>query len=295
MKKVILISFCVMAAFILQSQTIFTEDNFNASIFSYQIQKYDGVSQKEFERGSFILKEARNAVAEHDMEFNCADYWNIAMAFMKLGEPKVNIEIAFRKGIEDNAESICAYIESFGEQSVKKIQSHLPELFAEFYPTCWLYKSEEYKKQHPEIWEGNALATLMKAIGESDQLYRKFDGTDWSKQTPIDQRNLRLIDSLYAVHQMYIGEDLVGKEMSHIMWLIIQHSNLEKMEFYLPVIHEAVQNSQLATTPLKMLLDRIHCIKYDYQFFGSQFGGDEECVEKKGKEKEAILKKYNLF
>ena len=100
MKNLILFSICLLNTIGMNSQTIFNHENFNASIFSYQVVKNEGVSQKDFERGSFIFNEARNAVAEHNMDFTCADYWNFAMAFIRLGESKENIEIAFQKGID---------------------------------------------------------------------------------------------------------------------------------------------------------------------------------------------------
>lgn len=288
-----IILFFLACNFILNSQNSFTASNFESAIFDYQVIQKEGISEKDFERGAFIFNEARNAVAESDMLFNCADYWNITMAFIKLGEPKAHIELAFKKAINDSPESICAYIKSFGKQSVKKLEENIPELFATFYPKCETFKeaTDADKKQIPEI--ENSLNQLIRDIGNNDQEYRNSKPIDWSKQTPIDKRNLFLIDSLYAAHETYIGKDLVGEKQSHIMWIIIQHSNLEKMEFYLPIIHKAVKENQLHKTPLKMLLDRIHCIKYNYQFFGSQFGGD--CETKEGKMKEEIMEKYNLY
>ena len=67
------------------------------------------------------------------------------------------------------------------------------------------------------------------------------------------------------------------------MWLVIQHSNINKMEEYLPIIVNAVKNKELSPIPLAMLLDRIYTIKDGYQIFGSQMGvklGDESIREK---------------
>ena len=72
----------------------------------------------------------------------------------------------------------------------------------------------------------------------------------------------------------------------------LQHSSIEKMEEYLPIIHKAVLTKNLHQTPFEMLLDRIHCIKYNYQFFGSQFGGDCKVTDKE--KRLAIKEKYEL-
>lgn len=72
---------------------------------------------------------------------------------------------------------------------------------------------------------------------------------------------------------------MVGEKFSHTMWAVIQHSELEQQEFYLPVVHKAVQDGDLKSVPLGMLIDRIYIRKYGYQIFGSQSGGDLADVE----------------
>jgi len=76
------------------------------------------------------------------------------------------------------------------------------------------------------------------------------------------------------------------------MWAVIQHSNLEMMERYLPVIQKAVKDKELNIVPLKMLIDRFYGLKYGYQIFGSQSGfGFEMADEKTRKE---IELKYGI-
>jgi hypothetical protein len=74
------------------------------------------------------------------------------------------------------------------------------------------------------------------------------------------------------------------------MWLVIQHSNIKKMEYYLPIIVNAVKSNELSSIPLAMLLDRIYAIKYGYQIFSSQQGvklGDDKIRNK-------VMAKYGL-
>jgi hypothetical protein len=62
------------------------------------------------------------------------------------------------------------------------------------------------------------------------------------------------------------------------------------MERYLPQISKAVEQKELSTEPLKMLIDRIYTVKYHYQIFGSQLGvpvADE-------KTKSEVIKNYRL-
>ena len=63
------------------------------------------------------------------------------------------------------------------------------------------------------------------------------------------------------------------------MWSVIQHSPLEDMERYLPIVANAVKKEDLPKAPLKMLIDRIHQLRFGYQIFGSQIINSEEGVE----------------
>ena len=293
----------------------FTVDNFEKEVLAYQPQKRAAVNQKDFSKGSFILGEVKKDVANDDFKFCYADYWNVTTAFRYLGEPTKAIELAFQKAIDDNPASICEYIEAFGEKAVKGLTEDIPDVFVPFYEsTC--------KNSKPTFAHFNSNATRFvkfpnnfnsiqryafenqldpKLIQRIDQIARddqRFRGTvgktDWSKQTPLDQKNLQKIEALFDQYGKYMGRSLVGKKYESVMWAVIQHSNIETMERYLPVIDQAVQSNELHFTPLKMLLDRIYCTKYGYQFFGSQFGGKAECEIAEPKVRQKIINQYNI-
>ena len=136
------------------------------------------------------------------------------------------------------------------------------------------------------------LVDLISRISESDKKYRKKEKTDWTRQTPIDKENQRIIDSLFAVHQSYIGKTLVGEKHKNVMWAVIQHSNVEMMDKYLPTVQQAVQDKEIGAVPLKMLIDRYYGLKHGYQVIGTQVGfGFELADDKKRKEIEA---KYEI-
>jgi hypothetical protein len=136
------------------------------------------------------------------------------------------------------------------------------------------------------------LVSLIKKIIDLDKKYRINDTTDWSKQKPIDKENQHLIDSLFNKHKKYIGTSLVGETYNYGMWAVIQHSNIEMMENYLPIVQKAVKNKELDIFPLKMLIDRFYGLKYGYQFFGTQVGfGFKLADDEKRKE---IQLKYGI-
>lgn len=280
----------IVQAFLLaqNEEVIFTPENFDFKFLTYQPVKRADVSPKDYERGKFILEETHRQMEADNLEFNCADYWNITMAFFKLGEPKQHIEVAFQRAIEANPKAICEYLEAFGEKSVDRLRQVIPETFLPFYQNCGQLISDKKEVPVDNKLEGEGLnsdlVNLMSQILKDDQKYRLEKPVDWSKQKPLDEKNLQIIDSLFQEYGTYIGRGFVGKDLEITMWLVVQHSNLEKMEAYLPVIHKAVEAEELSPSPLKMLLDRIHCIKYNYQIFGSQYGGDCELAKEEVRE-----------
>ena len=75
------------------------------------------------------------------------------------------------------------------------------------------------------------------------------------------------------------------------MWAVIQHSNLDMMERYLPIIQNAVKENELHLTTFKMLIDRIYTKpSMIINFFGSQQGikiADEKIIKE-------IKEKYGI-
>jgi len=296
------LSICVLLLlpFFLAAQsnkTVFTVDDFDFQFMTYKpIERQQHVDSKDYDRGQFILEETRKSIENDHKGINYADYWNITMAFIRLGESKSNIETAFKKAISINPSAICDYVDTFGEKSVNTLMKVIPEIFLPFYEKC----ETEYNSQPKEEFIADdyaealqldkELVKIMHQIGENDQKYRKNKKVDWSKQTALDKENMSLIDQLFQEYGKYIGRDLVGKDFESTMWAVIQHSTIEKMEEYLSVVQEGVKAGNLAPTPLKMLLDRISCYRNGKQYFGSQFGSD--CKIATEKERLKIEEKY---
>ena len=200
---------------------------------------------------------------------------------MKLEESKEAISIAFRKAISEKNNNICFYLERYGSSGLEKV---IPETYYEFYNKCSLednYKTSINIENYAEDLNLNYnLVRMMHDILKRDTKYReqKFkyyeDPILLEKQNKLDVVNQRVIDSLYNQHKRYLGTSLVGKEYDYVMWLVIQHSNIEMMETYLPIITEAVKNKELNEGPLKALIDRVYAVKYGYQIFGSQLSSN---------------------
>ncbi len=281
------------------NQIRFTYENFENEILKYEPIQRENVSDKDYKNGLRILNDTKSTVKNNASLLNDADFWNLTMAFLNFKEPKSNIEISFRKAISFENNNICSYIDAFGPSSLDKI---IPELFYEFYNSCKEKSSTESPIDLKSYSTKNSLnynlVLLIDKVSSSDNLYRKEKGKYYedsiklNEQRKLDSKNQHVIDSLYSQHKTYIGNSLVGKKFSYVMWSVIQHSNLEMMEKYLPVLQHAVKNKELDLVPFKMLIDRYYGLKHGFQIFGSQNGFGFEMADKK--KKKEIEFKYGI-
>ncbi|OKS85889.1 hypothetical protein [Mucilaginibacter polytrichastri] len=307
MKKIILLTCLTLAAFAqcysqaVKADHIFTYQTFDAEILNFIPVKRENVTEKDFNYALHILNETKSSKAGNSDKLNVADFWNITSAFIGLKEPAINIEIAFKKAIALDASTVCSYVQMLG---AAKLEKAIPETFQPFYANCLKntnVKNEKFNaKQYADDNKLDAkLVLLMDTINSNDQRYRKITPLDAVKQHPLDLKARHSIDSLHAIYKTYIGRSLVGEKYEAVMWSVIQHSpdnatDTKMMEKYLPDVSKAVDTKELPITPLKMLIDRIYTIKYQYQIFGSQSGNSGSVPMAKDEVILAVKKKYHI-
>jgi hypothetical protein len=279
--------------------TGFTFENFDTEILTYEPIQKESVSSKDFKNGLLKLNATKTAVKNDASQLNSGDFWNITMAFLNIKESKSNIEISFKKAISFERNNICSYIDVFGPSGLDRI---IPELFFKFYDDCNQNKVVEIQTNLKDYSTKNnlnyRLILLIQKIKNNDNHHRKGkdnyyeDSTKLREQQILDSQNQFYVDSLYNKYKTYIGKSLVGESFNSVVWSVIQHSNLEMMEKYLPIIQKAVEEKELHVVPFKMLIDRFYGLKYGYQIFGSQNGfGFELADDKRRKE---IELKYRI-
>lgn len=276
MKTFLLFLLCItmfVYSNVLTSQTIFNFTDFEKQVCQYK-PKQKSLTKKDYDFAVMILSETKKAVDNRPENFNRADYFNILTCLITLQESEAVINIAYEKF--EKSEGSCEYFldnSIFKSKRYDVIRNKIEKQVAVCKQTGQV-NSFDIKEYATDNKLDYTLVNLLKKIDDLDRKYRKASSTDWSKQKPIDRRNQQVIDSLFAVHGQYLGLSMVGEKYKHVMWLIIQHSNLEMMEKYVPHIHKAVQHNELDASPFKMLIDRIYTRKYGYQIFGSQQGVD---------------------
>lgn len=252
--------------------------------------KKEEVSSEQYRKAIYILEQTYTAIKKDSFEINYADHLNIAHAYAMLMEPKgmifSELKLAQEKDLKSTAAVFILGVKS--PNHFRLTQSEYDSLEKKFKMIYEGSKEEESQfNLDTYITEGGYEKKLVKSIAlieQKDQEHRTGD-QDLAKQYKIDKENMVLIDSLYGQYKTYIGKSLVGDKFDHVMWLVVQHSDLATQERYLGVIHEAVISNELNSTPLKMLIDRIYSKKYGYQIFGSQagvgLGNDKEIADVK--------------
>lgn len=124
------------------------------------------------------------------------------------------------------------------------------------------FEDQKYRQQINDIeskfgWESQEMKDHWKIIHEKDSI------------------NLGKVSKILDTHG-WPGPDLVGRQGSSAIFLVIQHSDLPIQEKYLPLMREAVKNKKAQGSNLALLEDRVALRQGKRQIYGSQVGRDEE-------------------
>lgn len=93
-----------------------------------------------------------------------------------------------------------------------------------------------------------------------------------------DSINLIQIKSILNTYG-WLGTDEIGEEGNSVLFLVIQHSNLETQVEYLPMMRDAVKKGKAKARSLALLEDRILLGQGKKQIYGSQIGVVTETQE----------------
>ncbi|MFD0794751.1 TonB family protein [Mucilaginibacter litoreus] len=127
------------------------------------------------------------------------------------------------------------------------------------------------------------LVAEIAAIGKADQQYRvaaiaaakkygsgsKQDNELMNRQAAIDKTNLGKVEQIIANYG-YPGKTLVGKELSNVAFMVIQHNDLESQEKYLTTFMQAADKGELDASLLPLMIDRVRTAKGKPQVYGTQ-------------------------
>lgn len=76
----------------------------------------------------------------------------------------------------------------------------------------------------------------------------------------------------------WLGEDSIGQRGNNTLFLVIQHSDQQTQEHYLPIMREAVKDKRASAAALALLEDRVALGRGGRQLYGSQIGSTPDGV-----------------
>ena len=129
-----------------------------------------------------------------------------------------------------------------------------------------------------------ALKAELEAMLETDQKHRSAIGitTDaaertrlWAQQKIIDKLNQVRIDDIIKLHG-WPGRKEFGNKASQAAFLVLQHSPLEMMKRYLPLLQKALDADEIRKESFALFDDRIRMYEGRPQLYGSQVRVDEK-------------------
>lgn len=149
-----------------------------------------------------------------------------------------------------------------------------------------------HNKDVAEAGLNKPLVKILDSILDEDQKYRlAFDAvgeTNFPKSTEqiekertelahkmdiADGRNLRKVLAILDKYG-WLGPEEIGEDGNKALFLVIQHSNQDIQEKYLPMMREAVKNKKARPADLALLEDRVLLGQGKKQIYGSQLTSD---------------------
>lgn len=153
-------------------------------------------------------------------------------------------------------------------------------------PLCDLVKQNKDKS---EANFNKPLVATLDTIRQNDQKYRlqingiKAKYGQESKEMKELWETIKYYDSVDLIKVItildkygWLGPDVVGNNGNQTLFLVIQHSDIEIQDKYLPMMREAVKNKKAQASSLALLEDRVALRHGKKQIFGSQISCDKD-------------------
>lgn len=155
-----------------------------------------------------------------------------------------------------------------------------------------LIKIVDANKQEYERDFDKPLVAKLDTIYQLDQNYRRQISeieAEYGRDSEEMMAHWKLIENTDSINLIkikkildergWLGPKVVGDQGSSTLFLVIQHSDLETQQKYLPMMREAVKLGNARSTSLALLEDRVALRKGERQIYGSQIGRDPETGE----------------
>lgn len=150
----------------------------------------------------------------------------------------------------------------------------------------------QFNKEKAEVNLDKQLVVVLDTIYQEDQNYRQQIneiGEKYGWESDEVKDHWKIINEKDSINLIkvkkildergWLGAEIIGNQGNTTLFLVIQHSDLETQEKYLPIMQEAVKNGNAKASSLALLEDRVALRKGENQIYGSQVGRDQETGE----------------
>jgi hypothetical protein len=246
--------------------------------------KGDHVSDSAYRHGKYVLESAYAQIGEREA-WNYADYWNVAVAYSKMGVDDAEVLAILEKSYQTDPTAFCELWDHVSQDKIVPY-SRFGKQAAQLAARCKdVERKTEARLSPREYARSNgydpALILLLDSLSREDQRYRRNPNyledaeAIHLQQEIVDPSNAAIVGALID-REGYPGRSRVGNKYEGVACVIIEHAapSLDKaqLERWVPVIANAVRAGELAEAYLKMLIDRLYLIEYKQQIFGTQSG-----------------------
>ena len=96
----------------------------------------------------------------------------------------------------------------------------------------------------------------------------------WHLKDSLNKENLKLL-TYYMNRNINILSNLIVADFASNCFLVIQHSNIKTMEYYLPIIKKLYENKEVRAEEYALLYDRVSVNKNEgIQYYGTQINSE---------------------
>lgn len=89
------------------------------------------------------------------------------------------------------------------------------------------------------------------------------------EQQQVDETNFLRLEEIIREHG-WPSAELVGERANGVAWLIMQHASIERQQRYLPLLRQAVSETQARASMLALLEDEIALAEEGEQIYGTE-------------------------
>jgi hypothetical protein len=146
------------------------------------------------------------------------------------------------------------------EKAVANLDKPLIAILDTIYQDDQKYRVQAHEIEEKYGWESDEMIVHWKMIHEKDSI------------------NLIKVKKILD-ERGWLGSDIIGNQGNTTLFLVIQHSDHETQDKYLPKMRDAVANGNAHAVHLALLEDRVALGKGEKQIYGSQVGRDQETSE----------------